>query len=888
MKKNKIVLSKLYSKVAVLLIIILVVVLVFKALNDGIKINDISIAGIKVEGLYLKLDKKLILTINNIDISKYKQSTSSKPSNISDMISIVKQAIIVSSFFERLDIQHIRYDNESSSIYFDGYNYKVDMPDVIALFNLEKTGSDILLNVNALDIKNKDINISGQILYLDKDNIFAFDMVSYLDNHRSVINYKGQTNLKQLEIVVDTNSIKSIELIAPYVKSLDEDVYDWIYKKTEFENLVINSAHLHMDNIKSNDIGKQIIKNLYVDANINGVKLSLDSKLSQIKSDNVKVVFDKGAISFCPDRALYDGLQFDRSKVVISDFLNKQALLSIYLETKKAVFDKRIADILNIYDVSVPIIQKDGIASGFITLDILLPSADNKISLKQNGRFHIKDSNVSIAGVDLFTKSSDILLDDNYIYINQSNIKIDSMIDIIANAVVDLDKKYINLYTYVNRLNLSSDSIQLATLSNKVINSNINFNDDKTLFDLPEYNISLTYNDNVDLYINDISKIAAISPILRDIDVTSGSLHVKTSDFKNIYFDGNINDLNYPIYNLDNTKIDSIQVEGKVTPSHITISSGNNINLDINLNTSEISLAGKDIIIDINEYLDSNIPILNNDGKEGGSTSSIKIEASNSLINLFNYTISLNKAFLNTTKDGFIANGFNGNGIAKVNYSNGVLDVEANNFNDKFINTFFNQDVVSGGSFGLKGRYKDGKFLCNITMLTTSIRNMTGLQNILSLIDTIPSLVAFRLPGFSVSGYEVDNADIIMGIDSKLIAIDDINIKGSSVDIIGNGIVDLENKDVNMELELSTIKSLSSILNKIPIIGYLILGEDGKISTKLSVKGTIDNPKTEISLLKDTINAPVNILKRIFKPFEILSNEIKNESDKRKNNRNIK
>ena len=85
-------------------------------------------------------------------------------------------------------------------------------------------------------------------------------------------------------------------------------------------------------------------------------------------------------------------------------------------------------------------------------------------------------------------------------------------------------------------------------------------------------------------------------------------------------------------------------------------------------------------------------------------------------------------------------------------------------------------------------------------------------------------------------------------------------------------------EDINMQLTLSTMKSLSSILNKIPIFGYLLLGDDGKITTEVNVTGKMDNPNTELSLLEDTAKAPVNILKRIFSPFQLLVDELKEES----------
>ena len=109
------------------------------------------------------------------------------------------------------------------------------------------------------------------------------------------------------------------------------------------------------------------------------------------------------------------------------------------------------------------------------------------------------------------------------------------------------------------------------------------------------------------------------------------------------------------------------------------------------------------------------------------------------------------------------------NGVADIELDNKTIGIRANNFNDKFINQVFHKEVVQGGTFGLIGIYKDGKFLGDITMSNTSVKNMASLQNLLTLIDAIPSLVVFKLPGFSTSGYEIDNAKIRIGINDEFI-----------------------------------------------------------------------------------------------------------------------
>ncbi|MFT2677178.1 AsmA-like C-terminal domain-containing protein, partial [Helicobacter pylori] len=106
---------------------------------------------------------------------------------------------------------------------------------------------------------------------------------------------------------------------------------------------------------------------------------------------------------------------------------------------------------------------------------------------------------------------------------------------------------------------------------------------------------------------------------------------------------------------------------------------------------------------------------------------------------------------------------------------------------------------------------------------------------------------------------------------------------GKTLDVAGNGIIELDKNKLDLNLEVSTIKALSNVLSKIPIVGYLILGKEGKVTTNVNVKGTLDNPKTKVTLATDIIQAPFKILRRIFTPIDIIVDEVKkNIESKRK------
>ncbi|WP_181881811.1 AsmA-like C-terminal domain-containing protein [Helicobacter sp. MIT 14-3879] len=876
-----------------MLIIILLFALIFKILSDGIKIDSISIANIKIDGLYLKLDKKLVLQINNIDLSHLKQSKKDDTSTLSMqyITKIIRSIITITSFFEHLEISSIIYQNETSSIYFNGNYFKVNIPYVLASFKLVNDGDDILLDIETLKIKQEELDIKGKILYIEDGARFAFDLESYINNKLdNVVSYQGETNFKYLNIVLDSTSLDSVDILAPYIKMLDSSVYEWMFKKASFDNITINRAYLYTQNLDYKNIDKVIVENLYAIGTLKNVSLKFEDELENINVDDVFVVFDKGKLSFYTQNASYDNVLVDKSIVEISDFFSPQTLLSLNLTSKNILLDNRILGILKFYGINIPILQKDGVGEGNINLDILLPTEKLATKVTPNGSFKVKNSNVSIAGMDLFIKESNINIKDNIIDIIDSYVNIDNILSSKVNVNINTKDKKIDLIILPSKLQIATASgDEIVNFNNKELKANMDFSTSDLLVNIDEFNISALINEDIQISINDINKLLPYAPILTMYDIKNGNVKLNINkDNKDILLVANLYNLKYPIYFLNKERLSSIQINGTINSNNIHLyNNADKIDIKIDFDSGYVDLSVKDKYINIDEILDSSIPIFanlkkSNNKKNLSDSVDILINASNIIIGLFGYDVVLDEAMLKTTQNGFIGNGRNKNGIANIILDGKTINVEANNFNADFVNNLFKKDVVYGGTFGVFGIYRDNKFVGDVSMLDTSVKNMASLQNILSFIDAIPSLVVFKLPGFSTNGYEINEANIRVGVDSDYIALEDININGSSVDITGNGVVDLKKEELNIRLELSTIKSLSSILNKIPIFGYILLGEDGKITTDLTIKGSINEPVTELSLLEDTAKAPINMLKRVFSPFQVLIEELKKENKKRR------
>ena len=185
----------------------------------------------------------------------------------------------------------------------------------------------------------------------------------------------------------------------------------------------------------------------------------------------------------------------------------------------------------------------------------------------------------------------------------------------------------------------------------------------------------------------------------------------------------------------------------------------------------------------------------------------------------------------------------------------------------------FTLSKFDGGSldFNIDGTFDDYDGI--IYIKDTTVLDYKVLNNILAFVNTVPSLVTFSLPGYSKKGLPVKNAYMKFHANKTLFNISDIYMHSKELDIIGHGTTDVDKNSINLQLNLKT--DIGSNLQKIPLVGYIILGND-RISTTLSVTGKLTDPKIHSLIAKDIAVAPFNIIKRtLLLPFHLFSKDKK-------------
>jgi hypothetical protein len=206
------------------------------------------------------------------------------------------------------------------------------------------------------------------------------------------------------------------------------------------------------------------------------------------------------------------------------------------------------------------------------------------------------------------------------------------------------------------------------------------------------------------------------------------------------------------------------------------------------------------------------------------------------------------------------------------------IKIKANNLNDKFINTLANKEVLKGGSvvFIASGDEKslDGK----VILSENKIENLSIITNIVTLINTSPALInpLLAIPsiasmasseGFALNGYKVNDGyiDFVYNFETNFLNLNEIVTVGNGIDFEGKMMVDLDSRVIDGKLNLIFFKGYSSVVGSIPVLNYVFLGDKKRVETQIELSGTLDEPKIVSNIAKDSINAPVNVIKRIIK-----------------------
>jgi len=832
------------------LFICLFIAFLFVILTNGIQIENLELPKIKISQLYIKLDKKLIVTIETLDINiKSKQNSS-----FNEIKDLTKNLPYLYSFFNYISIQNLIFNNKTVHFLYKDKVFYIDSDFLTIDAKITDWKDSIEVDIKQLVLKDFKIKFRGNLQAKLKDKLFNFR------GNFSTFNINGNIELRidkdELYYRLNTKKFKTLKPFMDFLSKkvgLEPLISAWVYKKIVADEYILhnldgkfnlNTYNFYPNLMKARASGKNAV-------------IKFDKNAPSALVNNLDIILKNDQLIFDVKKAEYQGKDVTSTKVHIYNLMTKGAGIIIDINAD-IILDDSIHAILNAFHINVPITQTSGTTKSNVKLDIgFLP-----IEVKNyTGHFKIKDANILIDNLPIYSKSGYIELDNNMLHFKNVNLKYNTLFDIYTSGDLNLTNQTYKSKNKINSLHVNFDDLSLLHVEDFNTTATLQIDDNKTSIYIDSLKTNLEFfAKNNKITVDDLSLIYPYSPLMKSVHIKSGSLKLKTKDFENYNILAKLRDMNLPLerYGKQIKEMDfNITVNGK----DLNVISGDK-NIELSKRDGlELVIKNTDVTIDSSESNNSNdidkLTIIGINSSIVDTNSTLKIPSNY-------YEFKIDKKNLS-----FTSNFYKQTIIMK--QTEKTIYISGQNLTALFVNNIFGKNIFENGSFevhldGTDSKHIDG----TITAKNTIIKEMAFYNNLMALIHTIPSLITFKNPGFNEDGYVIDKAFADFKINDGILGIKKLNIDGKTADIVGSGIIILKTGQMKINLQISVLKNLTSIVGSIPIVNYIFLGKDNKMYTSVNITGTLENPKIKTNILKDTALSPIGIIKRTIEtPFRV-------------------
>ena len=906
------------------------------------------------------MDKKLILTIDNIEYKSEKTTTSSSFEELKNSIELLPKVL---NFFQKIKINKLKINDNEFEIILDDEILYLDNKYINIASKIDTISNQVVFELYSLYLKDLNFLFDGKVKIDYFNEKIDYYGNFYYENLQSNINVEMTKKIAKFYLV--SEPFKSLKFLKNFLH-LPNIAESWMYDNVKGD-IKIEELYAEYDLINNHIIENSIQGK----AQIKDAKIRFHKDVDAVNTKSLDIFFKDNRLHFNLMEPMFKDKKLDGSFVLINNLTSeKNGQVDVFLKTNSKL-DKDILDILKAYNITLPIIQKNGNTQASLLMKFPYDTTKN---MSTYGEFFLNDAKVAINNFEFESKNAEVILDDSIIKIKNSDFKYKDMINATLN--LNLDIKTLKSYGDANIKSFlikEENKESLVEIKDKNTAIDLNFNNEVSIL-LKDLGTNIKISDLIYVNIDDLSKIYPYSKLLKDNSIKEGNIALQIKDEKNINFEAFIKGLNLPLQKND-TNIDSLEINGKIEDGKTKISSKDedikieiddklNIylqNLDVILENNKIETTNlkQEVIINLFNsklkidkdiyYLenakifiknsgidfeadvkDLNLPIKKNNNKieklslvgtlknhitsietknkdlilqltedsvflyaedyalHYSSTDSKKIEnikykkidiKGKNLIIFYDEVNKLlaDEFVLRIRNDSkFVSLDYKQTSVTFRESKDKKIDIFSNNVSDEFINALIGKHIFDGGNlmFYASGYMNDlnGKLIIE----NSNVEGVTILNNLLLFIQTSPALInpLLAIPavvglatnsGFNLLAYNIVDGTIEFNYnkDKELLDIKKLITIGNGIDFDGRGTVDLKNNIIDSNIKLIFFKDYSKLVGMVPVINYVLLGDNNRVETEVNLNGSLSDPDISTNLTKDTISVPMNIGKRI-------------------------
>ena len=557
-----------------------------------------SFGNVLISQFYIKLDKKLIVDIENIEIKSKKSAVTSSYEDLKKNIELLPSIL---NIFEKIDIRRLKIDDNEFTISLNEEALYLDNKFINISAKLDFYSKEVVFNIYSLYLKDIDLMLIG------KANVDYFEEKLDLVGNYYYENMTGNITLdmtkKIANFYIDSNEFKSLKFIKNFL-NLPSLAESWMYDNIEGK-IQLNELYGSFDLEKNQIIGKSLLGK----AVIKDAKIQFNKNLSKVQAKQINLLFKNDTLSLNLIEPTYNKVKIDGSSVVINNLSSgKEGEVLVNIKAPKAKLDNKILKILTTYHINLPLIQKTGFMNASVNLKIPY-SHDKKMDTK--GKFILGKSDILLKNFEFHTNKATVILDNTKVKVLDADIKYKNMIDANVDFTIDLITSQAKGNALIKSFLIEDGKNEIVHIKNVKTPISFSFKDDVNI-KLDALNTNIKIADYIYVDIEDFSPIFIYSKLLQDININSGKVYLKIKDENNISFSSVIRNLEFPIEQ-NNKKISSLEIKGFIKENYINVSSiDEKIKVEIKNNNVFLSLIDTDIIIDTTKSNSKEeLPILN-------------------------------------------------------------------------------------------------------------------------------------------------------------------------------------------------------------------------------------------------------------------------------------
>jgi hypothetical protein len=820
-------------------------------LSLGIKIDTLNVDKYRVDGLYIKLNKKLTLTADKVIIPKRKSNPSFN--RVDEMFERVKYIL---TFFNHIELKEIEFDNNVLEVYFHDNILQLSTNDYLIRGNVLRKGNKLIGNIPILQIKQQNIIMRGEFSYNFND--YSLTTQGKFLFHDAAGTFWATKNDSEIDFRVHSDTLTDIK---PIIDTFDliPAVRSWVIDKVKAEqykllsltgkgNIVNKEFKLDLDALK----GKVLFT---------AVAIHFKEGLAPILAPSFVLSYsDKGGLFFDLEDPRYRGKNLDGSSVSIVNLREDNTTLKLNLKFD-TMFNNYVTEILNAYNISVPVNQKSGKVNASLDMDIGLKQEGIKVKSDvalTKGSIEIDKVMLSVERGDLHYKNGVISLEN--IVLN------DPAYEGVLNGTIDIQRDIAELVLEAEKIVLQTGEETPFRLKNERIPFTLDFSDG-VMIDIPKYSVLFEYKQKVSsLKISDLNRIKKFLDDSIEIE-EGGNIHIETKDYKTFTFNGVLKRSSCFLYEKNNECKIRIPFRGKASEKSLDFYA---LNDRLHYNKQKSRLYIENLNIDLKKFLTRQ-----DEKKQSKKSKSFVIIGKNSNLRYDEYSLNTDSYDVEIKANGNIkALGSAGGDIVKFNKIDDNMTLQALRIKDKVLHPLINFDGLQKGRYSIMQTGIPEKMMKGEIIVEGGVmKDFKAYNNTLAFINTIPKLATLQKPAYSTEGFTITSGVVeYRMIKKKKVVFDSIYIKGDAATIIGKGEIDLEKKSINIELGIQVARTLGKAVGSIPLVGHILVGEHKSMTTGLLISGTLAKPEVSISAAQDILSYPLQLIKRTIEaPQKLLS-----------------